>query len=102
MWMSVLTTMVVASKCVSTPWGATNVSAQTDSSSVTTNTPASTAQKVRLPIHPSIHPSPFAYFFLSHGGAEAKFKYVWVRAGYTLDSPPVQQRATYRDNCIRT
>ena len=46
--MSVWTTTVDASKCVSTPWGATSVSAQRVSSSVTTSIPASIALMVRL------------------------------------------------------
>lgn len=44
MWMSVSSTMVGASILVSTLWAATNAAAKTDSSSVTTSTPASTAQ----------------------------------------------------------
>ena len=48
MWTSVGTTMVDVNKSVSTPWGATSVSAHTASSSVTTSIPASTALMVRL------------------------------------------------------
>ena len=48
MWTSVRTTTVDASKCVSTPWGATSVSAHMASSSATTSIPASTALMVRL------------------------------------------------------
>lgn len=43
MWMNVSSTMVGASTLVSTPWAAMNAAVKMDFSSVTTNTPASTA-----------------------------------------------------------
>lgn len=51
MWTSVRTTTEAASRSVSTPWGATNVSAPTVSSWVTTSIPASTVLMVGLTTH---------------------------------------------------